>query len=86
MSRRKRVVITFVVLEALLGVLWMWLSAKRSVQGSRPGSIQVQTDAATADALHVIGSTMGMAMGALAGFFVLLFLIAAKNDRENPKP
>jgi F0F1-type ATP synthase membrane subunit a len=85
MSRKKRVVITFFVVEALLGVLWMWLSAKRSVQGSPPGGIQVQTDAATADALQVIGSTMGMAMGALAGFFVLLFLIAAKNDRENPK-
>ena len=85
MSRKKRVVIAFVVVELLLGLLWMWLSAKRSVQGSQPGSIRVQHDGATLDALQVIGSTMGMAMGAVAGFFVLLFLIAAKNDRERPK-
>ena len=85
MSRKKRVVIGFVVVELLLGLLWMWLSATRSVQGSQPGSIQVQSDAGTQDALQVIGSTMGMAMGAVAGFFVLLFLIAAKNDRERPK-
>lgn len=85
MSRKKRVVIAFVVVELLLGLLWMWLSAKRSVQGSQPGSIQVQHDAATQDALQVIGSTMGMAMGVVAGFFVLLYFIAAKNDRETPK-
>ena len=85
MSRKKRVVIGFVVIELLLGLLWMWLSAKRSVQGSPPGSIRVQHDGATQDALQAIGSTMGMAMVAVAGFFVLLFLIAAKNDRGTPK-
>ena len=85
MSRKKRLVISFVVIELLLGLLWMWLSAKRSVQGSEPGSIRVQHDGATQDALQVIGSTMGMAMGAVALFFVLLFFIAAKNDRETPR-
>lgn len=85
MSRKKRVVITFIVVELALAGLWYWLHLQRSLQDSRPGSITVSNDAATLEAQAVIGSTMGMAMGAVAGFFVLLFLIAAKNDRDRPK-
>jgi hypothetical protein len=84
MSRKKRVVITFVVVELFLAALWYWLSLKRATQDSLPGSISVSHDAATQDALGVIGSTMGTAMGAIAGFFVVLLFIAAKTDREKP--
>lgn len=85
MSRKKRVIVAFLLVEALLAGLWYWLHLQRSLQGSRPGSIQVSHDAATLQAQQMIGSTMGLAMGAVAGFFVLLFFIAAKNDRDNPK-
>jgi hypothetical protein len=32
---------------------------------------------------QALGSTMGMAMGAFLGFGLLLFLIAAKRDRQS---
>jgi hypothetical protein len=85
MSRKKRVVITFVVVELSLAALWYWMFLKRSTQDSHPGSLTFSNDAATGEALAVIGSTMTTAMFAVGGFFIILFVLAAKNDRENPR-
>ena len=84
MSRKKRVVITFVVVELALAALWYWMYLKRATQDSHPGGITFGDDAATGAALAVIGSTMTTAIFGVAGFFVILFFLAAKNDREQP--
>lgn len=84
MTRKKRVVVTFIVVELGLAALWYWLYLQRATQDSHPGSITFGDDAATGEALSVIGSTMGMAMFGVAGFFVILFFLAAKSDRETP--
>ena len=75
MSKKMRVVISFIVVELLLACLWFFLSRARAEQGDDSVST-------AAEAARTIGSTMGMAMGALAGVFLILFFIAAKNDRQ----
>ncbi|RUT95116.1 hypothetical protein, partial [Mesorhizobium sp. M7A.T.Ca.TU.009.02.1.1] len=39
-------------------------------------------DRVTADFQAVVGQTMGMAMGGLLGIGFILFLVAARNDRN----
>lgn len=85
MSRVKRTLITFVVVELLLAALWYWMYLKRATQDSHPGSITFGDDAATGEALAVIGSTMTTAMFGVAGFFVILFFLARKTDRESAR-
>ena len=82
MARKKRVIITFFILELLLGGLWYWLSLSRQYGSSGPGRIERSTDPATAEAVGTIGSVMGTAMGALIGIFFIAYLLAAKADRE----
>jgi len=83
MSRRKRVVITFIVVELAMAALWYWMYLKRATQDSHPGSITFSDDAATGAALAVIGSTMTTAMFGIAGFFVILYFLARKTDLAN---
>ena len=72
MTYRARTILAIVVVELLLGGIWFYLA----------GMGASQPDRVTADFQGTLGSTMGMAMGALLGFGVLLFLVAAKRDRQ----
>lgn len=72
MNRKMRVVLVLVMLEILLAGGW-WMMARFGAENP---------DRITADFQETVGQTMGAAMGALAGFGVLMFFIAARNDRN----
>lgn len=73
MSRKARTLIAIVLVELLLGGIWLYLAMVRAAEPERvaPGF------------QRTLGETMGMAMGALLGFGLLLFFMAAKRDRES---
>lgn len=64
MSRTKRLVIGFGVIELILAGLWVWLA---QLAATRPG-----TDP---DAQEVIGRIMGGAMGGIFGLGLVLYLV-----------
>jgi hypothetical protein len=72
MSRKARVLILFVIIEAALAGLW-WYLARYGL--ANPGRV-------TSDYQAVVGQTLGMAMGGLLGIGFVLFLVAARNDRK----
>ena len=72
MSKKARLVIALVVIEAALAGLWWYLA--------RYG--MANPDRVTADFQAVVGQTMGMAMGGLLGLGFILFFVAARNDRK----
>jgi hypothetical protein len=72
MSKKTRLLIALAVIELLLGGIWFWLA---SFGAANP-------DRVTADFQTTIGQTMGAAMGALFGFGVLVYFIAARNDAK----
>lgn len=72
MAKKKRTIFAIIIVEALLAGIWFYLA--------RMG--QAQPDRVTPDFQETLGSTMGMAMGALLGFGILLYFMAAKRDRE----
>ncbi len=72
MSKKSRLVMAIVLIEVILGGIWLYLA----LMGLRqPGSV-------TADFQETLGRTMGMAMGGLLGFGILMFFVAASNDRK----
>ncbi len=77
MSKRARVVIAFLVIEILLAGIWFYLTGLRVHEGANGPN-----DGSTQAAVEGIGSIMGMAMGGFFGLFVLLYFVAAKNDRQ----
>lgn len=72
MSRKVRLVLVLVIVEAALAGLW-WYLARFGLDNP---------DRVTADFQTVLGQTMGMAMGGLLGLGVLLFFMAARADRK----
>jgi hypothetical protein len=72
MSRKLRLVIAFVIIEGGLASLW-WYLARYGMENP---------DRVTADFQQTVGQTMGTAMGALAGLCVVMFFVAARNDRK----
>ena len=72
MSKKARLVIVLVVIEAALAGLWWYLA--------RYG--MANPDRVTADFQQVVGQTMGMVMGGVLGLGVILFFVAARNDRK----
>ena len=72
MSKKLRLVLAMLLVEACLGGLWWYMA----------GYGMANPDRVSPDFQQVIGQTMGGAMGALLGFGVLLFFIAARNDRR----
>ena len=72
MSYKTRVLIIVVIVEAALAGLWWWLARYGM---ANPGRV-------TGDFQAVVGQTLGMAMGGFLGLSVILFLIAARNDRK----
>ncbi|CAN7498285.1 hypothetical protein [Mesorhizobium sp. LjNodule214] len=72
MSKKARLVLVLVIIEAALAGLWLYLA--------RYG--MANPDRVTAEFQQVVGETMGMAMGALLGLGVILFVVAARNDSK----
>ncbi|MER8445748.1 hypothetical protein NKH52_21405 [Mesorhizobium sp. M1066] len=72
MSKKARLVLAMVIIEAFLAGIWWYLA--------RFG--MANPDRVTADFQAVVGQTMGMAMGGLLGIGFILFLVAARNDRN----
>jgi hypothetical protein len=72
MSRKERVILVTVIVEAALAGLWWYLASYG----------MANPDHVTADFQQVVGQTMGMAMGALLGIGVILFFVAVRNDRK----
>lgn len=72
MSRKARVLIMLVIIEAALAGLW-WYLARYGL---------ANPDRVAPNFQEVVGQTMGMAMGALLGLGFILFFVAARNDRK----
>jgi hypothetical protein len=75
MSKKARLILVMVIIEAVLAGIWWYLA--------RFG--MANPDRVTADFQAVVGQTMGMAMGGLLGIGVVLFFVAARNDRKATK-
>ena len=72
MSKRKRTLLAIVLVELLLAGIWFYLAGLGAAHPERVAPGFQQT----------VGSTMGAAMGAFLGLGFILFLMAAKRDRE----
>ncbi|TIV68858.1 MAG: hypothetical protein E5V89_21275 [Mesorhizobium sp.] len=72
MSKRARLILVLAIFEAGLAGLW-WYLARYGLQNP---------DRVAANFQEVVGQTMGMAMVALLGLGVMLFFVAARNDRK----
>jgi hypothetical protein len=72
MSKKARLILVLAIIEAGLAGLW-WYLARYGIQNP---------DRVAANFQEVVGQTMGMAMGALLGLGVILFFVAARNDRK----
>ena len=72
MSKKARTVIAIVLVELLLAGIWFYLA---SLGASHPERVAPGFQ-------RTVGSTMGAAMGAFLGLGFILFMIAAKRDRE----
>ena len=72
MSKKTRLIVTMVIIEAALAGIWWYLA--------RFG--MANPDRVAADFQAVVGQTMGMAMGGLLGLGFILFFVAARNDRK----
>ena len=72
MSKKTRLIVTMVIIEAALAGIWWYLA--------RFG--MANPDRVTSDFQAVVGQTMGMAMGGLVGIGFILFFVAANNDRK----
>lgn len=76
MSKKARVILVAVIIEAVLAGIWLYLARFGM---ANPGRV-------TANFQEVVGQTMGMAMGGFLGLCVILFFVAARNDRKAAKP
>lgn len=72
MSYKARVLMIVVLIEAGLAGIW-WYLARYGM--AHPGRVTTEFQA-------VVGQTMGMAMGGFLGLSVILFFVAARNDRK----
>ncbi|UVK45974.1 hypothetical protein BPNPMPFG_001567 [Mesorhizobium sp. AR07] len=72
MSKRARLILAMVLIEAILAGI-RWYLARYGM---------ANPDRVTADFQVVVGQTMGMAMGGLLGIGFILFFVAASNDRK----
>lgn len=72
MSKKARLILVMVIIEAFLAGIWWYLA--------RFG--MANPDRVTADFQAVVGQTMGLAMGGLLGIGFILFFVAARNDRK----
>ena len=72
MSKKARTVIAIALVELLLAGIWYYLASLGAAHPER----------AAPEFQRTVGSTMGTAMGAFLGLGLILFLIAAKRDKQ----
>jgi hypothetical protein len=72
MSKKARALIGIAFAELLLAAIWLYLA---SLGASHPERVAPGFQ-------RTIGSTMGAAMGAFLGLGLVLFLVAAKRDKQ----
>jgi hypothetical protein len=72
MNYKTRTLLAIILVELLLAGIWYYLAAVGAASPDRAAAGYQQT----------VGSTMGLAMGAFLGLGLVLFLIAAKRDRN----
>ena len=72
MSKKARLILAMVIIEGALAGIWWYLA--------RYGA--ANPDRVTGDFQAVVGQTMGTAMGGLLGLGLILFVVAARNDRK----
>jgi hypothetical protein len=72
MSKKARLILAMVIIEAFLAGIW-WYLARYGL---------ANPDRVTSDFQAVVGQTMGMAMGGLLGIGLIMFIVAARNDRK----
>ena len=72
MKQKTRVIIAFGFIEALLAGVWLYL-ARLGAQ---------QPDHVAPEFQSTLGSTMGAAMGFLAGLGLVIFFFAVKKNRR----
>ncbi|MCW4462240.1 hypothetical protein OK349_11030 [Sphingomonas sp. BT-65] len=72
MSKKARLILVMVIIEAALAGIWWYLARYGMANPAR----------VTSDFQAVLGQTMGMAMGGLLGVVIILFFVAARNDRK----
>jgi hypothetical protein len=72
MFRKTRTLIAIALVELMLGGLWLWLAGMGAANPERTAPGFQQT----------LGSTIGTAMGAFLGLGLILYLMAAKRDRQ----
>jgi uncharacterized membrane protein YgaE (UPF0421/DUF939 family) len=70
MSKKKRTILAILLVELLLAGIWYYLAALGATHSVQP------------DYQRTVGQTMGAAMGAFLGFGFILYLMAAKRDRQ----
>ena len=73
MSKKMRTVLAVVLVEVILAGIWVYLAQLGHAHPERMAAGYQQT----------VGSTMGTAMGAFLGLGLILFLMAAKRDRQS---
>lgn len=72
MTYKTRTLLAIALVELLLAGIWLYLA---NLGAAEPGRV-------APDFQRALGSTMGAAMGGLLGLGLLLFLMAAKRDRQ----
>ena len=72
MSKKARLILAMVIIEAALAGLWWYLAHYG----------MANPDRVAPNFQEVVGQTMGMAMGGLLGLGLILFVVAARNDRK----
>jgi hypothetical protein len=72
MTYKTRTILAVILVEGVLAGIWFYLASMG----------QAQPDRVAPEFQATLGSTMGMVMGGLLGFGVLLFFLAAKRDRQ----
>lgn len=73
MSKKTRALLAVVLVELLLAGIWFYLASLGAAHPER-----------VAPGFHrTVGSTMGAAMGGFLGLGLILYLMAAKRDRES---
>jgi hypothetical protein len=74
MTRVKRTILALMLVELLLGGLWLYLA-----------DMAANSSGASPDSGRVIGQTMGTVMGVVLGLAPYLYLLARSNDRKAAK-
>jgi hypothetical protein len=77
MKRSSRILLVGLVLEMLLVGIGAWLINQLKIGAMQPTNSVEET-------VSVITSTLGTAIGVVAGLVIVLFLVARSRERQQP--